>query len=160
MNVVVDCWTKGNAVRFVMGKWTKDWGWTNPNYMRNGQHAEPSDTYYGDDWNDRPYQDNAGDIYEEFVYNHYDILVPFNGQVLTPDGSYSSYSKEDMVHRFVPCVIIIDPETFQAYKKITYEWDSFDFWLGVKDDGVHKIYFGDSAELLIKINAEINRGQH
>lgn len=86
---VIDCERKGNVIRFYLGKKIADWGWTNPDYKdpRDGKRPawlKPSDTFYGDDWDDAPYQDNAGRVYDQFIYGWYDMYVPFD--LIVVDG--------------------------------------------------------------------------
>ena len=54
-----------------MGEKTADWGWTNPDYKdfkgNTPSWLKPSETFYGDDWNDYPYEHNAGKVYDEFI---------------------------------------------------------------------------------------------
>ena len=68
---IIDFEVKGNVVRFYLGNKTDEWGWTNKNYKdRNGNTPDwlkPNDTYYGDDWDDVPYEHNAGLVYDKFV---------------------------------------------------------------------------------------------
>jgi hypothetical protein len=145
---VVDFERKGNVIRFYLGEKTEDWGWTNKDYKdRSGKTPDwlkPSDIYYGDDWNDRPYEHNAGEIYDEFIKGYYDLIVPFDYLVLEPcdDVLNSSFSKEDMRDRKVPCIIIVPKKEYEE------EYD-FSFNKYVGNVNVIKIYFGDSKELLI-----------
>ena len=66
---IIDIARKGHLVRFYLGKKEREWGYTNPNYKDyKGQTPDwlrPSDIYYGDDWDDAPYEHNAGTPYEE-----------------------------------------------------------------------------------------------
>lgn len=144
---IIDFEKKGNVVRFYLGEKTDDWGWTRPDYIRNGATPDwlkPSDSYYGDDWNDRPYEHNAGQVYEEFIKGHKDIAFDFDDLVLEPaDGTWdrnSHWSKEDMIARKVPCIIAVPKEIYQD------SWDkAFDTW--VSADGIKKYYFGDEMEI-------------
>ena len=55
-------------------------------------------------------------------------------------GTYnSSWCKDDMVARKVPCIIVVPKEVYKD------SWDdSFDIWVGA--DGIKKYYFGDEVE--------------
>ena len=141
---IIDFEKKGNIVRFYLGEKTEDWGWTRPDYTINGKTPDwlkPSDTYYGDDWDDRPYEHNASQVYAEFIKGYKDIAFNFDDLVLEPCcGTYnSSWCKYDMVARKVPCIIVVPKEVYKD------SWDdSFDIW--VEADGIKKYYFGDEAD--------------
>ena len=104
---IIDFEKKGNVVRFYLGDATKP--------------------YWGDDWADKPYDTNAGRVYGHFIKGYKDIEFPFDDLVLEPcDKSFFSgnVSKEDMVKRTVPCIIV-----------------------ATKDGGIlQRYYFGDELE--------------
>lgn len=141
---IIDFERKGNVIRFYLG--TKgDWGWVNPNSIMYKNADESfrnalikAKQYYGDDWNDYPYQHNAGKVYDAFIWGYTDYSVPFDCIVLEPQDTYSNaeYSKDDMIERKVPCIIIV-PE-YLADECLEH---TFDYWL--ERDDVNKIYFGD-----------------
>ena len=147
---IIDFKKKGNVVRFYLGEETPEWGWTKPDYTRNGKTPDwlkPSDRYYGDDWDDRPYEHNAGQVYEEFIKDYKDVAFDFDDLVLEPaDGAWncnSRWCKDDMVARKVPCIIAVPKEVHQD------SWDdAFDTWSGA--DGIKKYYFGDDEAVLNK----------
>lgn len=99
---VLDCTTKGNVIRFYLGK--------------NG-------TQWGDDWDD-PF-DNAGTVYMRYVGATVDMYVPYNAVVLTPMGVsyqyYSGFSKEQMRDGCFPCVIIVPERIQQNFCDLTFE---------------------------------------
>jgi hypothetical protein len=122
---IIDFDRKGNLVRFYLGE------------------DECAD-YWGDDWNDAPYDCNAGTVYNEFVKGVIDIVFPFNALVLEPDSMCNNaayYSKEDMKNRIAPCIIVV-PETLAADS-----WKyRFSDWVGA--DGIQKFYFGDCMPIV------------
>lgn len=122
---IIDFERRGNVVRL---------------YIGNDDLAE----WWGDDWNDRPYEHNAGRVYDQYVAGHVDIAFPFDSLVLEPcDGAFNSeYSKEDMVARRVPCLIVVPKEVSGD----SWYWDAFDHWAGA--DGITKLYFGDRMSTL------------
>ena len=75
---IIDFNKEGNAVRFFLGK--KD-----------------CNDYWGDDWNDRPYEHNAGRVYGKFIEGYVDIGFDLDTLVLEPCSGYinSPFSKED-----------------------------------------------------------------
>ena len=117
---IIDFERKGNVVRFWLGK-------------------DDLTEWWGDDWNDTPYECNAGPVYDEYVSGHYDMVLPFDCIVVEPcSGTYNSeHSKEDMVKRKVPCIIVVPKELAED----SWYGENFQYWVGV--DGVKKYYFGD-----------------
>ena len=121
---IIDFKRKGNVVRFYLGKDSlKDW--------------------YGDDWDDVPYEHNAEQVYSEFVSDLADIAFPFESLVLEPQDDWhnngnSEYCKNDMVARKVPCIIVVPSNLVEDYNENFYHYVSM--------DGVTKIYFGDNIE--------------
>ena len=77
---LIDFEKKGNVIRLYLGK--------------NGNQ-------YGDDWNDIPYEHNAGVVHDRFVNAYADIVIPFDYKTVEPFDDYinSPYSKDDMVSR-------------------------------------------------------------
>lgn len=116
---IIDFEKKGHLVRFYLGD-------------------DDCNDYHGDDFNDVPYDCNAGQVYEEYVKAVQDIVFPFDCLVLEPADSFSmggcGYSKDDMIKRRVPCIIVV-PEEVQG-------WTSdFNYYVG--SDGIVKFYFED-----------------
>ena len=99
---ILDCTTKGNVVRFYLGK--------------NGEQ-------WGDDWSD-PF-DNAGTVYMQYVGATVDMYVPYTDTVLTAmDVSYnyySGFSKEQMRNGCFPCAIIVPEKIQQNFCDLTFE---------------------------------------
>ena len=119
---IIDFIRKGNVVRFLLGD-------------ANGD-------YWGDDWDDAPYDCNAGEVYDRYVKGHRDIIFPFDDLVLEPcDGEYGDtwVTKEDMKARHVPCIIVVPKALYED----TYK-DAFRDWVGA--DGIQKFFFGDTME--------------
>lgn len=119
---IIDFVRKGNVVRFLLG--------------------DASSDYWGDDWDDAPYDCNAGEVYDKYVKGHRDIIFPFDDLVLEPcDGAYGDtwVTKEDMKNRRVPCIIVVPKALYED----TYK-DAFRDWVGA--DGIHKFFFGDEME--------------
>lgn len=124
---VIDFEKKGNVVRFYLG------------------HDDCED-YSGDDWNDRPYEANAGMVYDEFVAGQIDISFPFDFTVYEPqetvDYSSGDWCKDDMKERHVPCIVIIPSEHDRREE----------FYHALADARTFKIYFGDDiAEIKNKL---------
>ena len=120
---IIDFAKKGNVVRFFLG-------------------ADDLTEWYGDDWNDAPYDCNAGEVYERFVSGHRDIYFPFDSLVVEPcDGDINCrWCKDDMVKRHVPCIIVVPAEIGND----SWWGNDFAHWVGV--DGIQRYYFGDQME--------------
>ena len=56
---IIDWRRNGNVVRLFLGR-------------------DNLDRWYGDDWNDRPYEHNAGSVYKEFVSGYFDLTFGFD----------------------------------------------------------------------------------
>lgn len=127
---IIDFKKKGNVVRFYLGE-------------------DDCNDYHGDDWDDSPYEHNAGEVYEEYVKEHVDIAFDFDCLVLEPQDDWhnqsnSEWCKDDMKDRLVPCIIVV-PRQIVDYN------DDFRHYIGMAD--VVRYYFGD------KINDEIKYGR-
>ena len=119
-NKIIDFDRKCNMVRFYLGKNDlKEW--------------------YGDDWDDAPYEHNAGKVYEEFVTGHKDITFNFDDIVVEPceGGLNSSYCKDDMKARKMPCIVVLKKED-----QTESDWLR-DFESILANDKSIKFYFGD-----------------
>ncbi len=88
---IIDFAREGNVVRFYLG-------------------AADLKTWYGDDWNDAPYEHNAGTVYSRFVEKTLDVAFPYDWFVLEPCSELvnSSVCKDDMRERRVPMLVITD----------------------------------------------------
>lgn len=120
---IIDFERKGNVVRFYLG-------------------ADNLKEYYGDDWDDRPYDCNAGKVYDEYIGGHVDIVFPFDYMVLesSDDWDGNNACKDDMVARILPCIIAVPPEVYGD----DYWSESFRHWVGA--DNILKFYFGDNMD--------------
>ena len=119
---ILDFELKGNVIKFYLGN-CNDW--------------------WGDDWDDRPYEHNAGKVYEKYVENTIQIAIPMEYDVIEPasDWSYngnSPFSKEDMQKRNCPCLIIAETNFFNQYSRLLSNKDAI------------KIFFGDNEDLTLK----------
>ena len=119
---IIDFERKGNVVRFFLG-------------------ADDCFDYWGDDWEDAPYDYNAGQVYDRYIIGHKDVYFPFDSLVLEPESNrYNSWcTKEDMKKRKIPCIIVVPKEIHED----TWD-DSFSQFVGA--DGIQRFYFGDPME--------------
>ena len=95
--------------------------------------------YYGDDWDDKPYEHNAGKVYDEYISGERTLTFNWNDIVLEPsDGCDNSpYCKDDMRTRKVPCICVLTEEHQDDW---TSYWSFTDI---VGNDNAEKFYFGD-----------------
>ena len=151
---IIDFEKRGNVVRFYLGEKTEEWGWVNPNYKDyNGDTPDwlkPKDRYYGDDWNDVPYECNAGSVYGEFIKGYKDISFPFDYIVLEPcDTDKTLWCKDDMADRRVPCIVVIKfgkPNSADELIGGEYICEDFNYWACGDRENVIKYYFGDNMD--------------
>ena len=124
---IIDFEKRGNVIRFYCGK-------------------DDCDDYWGDDWNDRPYEHNAERVYSEYIEEYIDVAVDIDYHVMEPadDWRYNNntpFSKQDMKKRSVPCIIVVPNDD-------SYVSEEFNRY--AVSDNVDKIYLGDSIEKLNK----------
>jgi hypothetical protein len=121
---IIDFDTKGNVVRFYLGQ-------------------DDLEKWWGDDWNDCPYEHNAGTVYDRYVSGYKDIAFGFDDVVFEPCvGELNSpYTKEDMIKRKVPCICVLKKE---HQDKLTDYYYSFKEIVG--NVNAVKYYFGDKME--------------
>lgn len=147
---VIDFDVKGNAIKLTLGCPDESGDWTNHDWSADWTSYKPeaSASYYGDDWNDRPYEHNAGPVYEWFEKGKPLIIhFPYDYCVAEPcDGeSNSRWCKDDMVARKVPCLVIVPADVTAEDKDWLY--GGFSHW--VANDRTIKIYFGDTVETVL-----------
>ena len=99
--------------------------------------------YWGDDWNDVPYEHNAGSVYDvnKELEAHYNLV---GCTVFEPCDGYnnSPYSMSDIKEGVVPCLIIVPTEEIRednSNNKSKYEQ-----YLGYRN--IVKIYLDDSYD--------------
>ena len=138
---IIDIDKCGNAVRFYL---TKDEVCLNE--------------YWGDDWDDRPYEHNAGRVYGNYVDKVVDVFYHFDTFVTEASddwhyGGNSPYCKEDFKDRKAPCLIVYEKNEDEKYYHSTPEYS---FLLG--DERALKIYYGDSIKKAIATAAYYEEG--
>jgi len=107
--------------------------------------------YWGDDWNDVPYEHNAGRVYDDFISGTVEFAFNSNFSVLEACDDYrnmgnSSYCKDDFKDRKVPCIVIV--KKTDKYTDYTHCFESFIKPNGFNADEVFKIYFNDNLDKL------------
>lgn len=102
--------------------------------------------WYGDDWNDRPYEHNAETVYSEFVEGYIDMAWSLDTVAKEPcEGCYNSpYRKDDFKLRNIPIIV-----THNLTSSDKYRWN-YDSFQNCFVAAAEKIFMGDSAETLLK----------
>lgn len=121
---IIDFKKTGNVVRLFIGDAEKD--------------------YYGDDWDDAPYEHNAGQVYPEFIKKYMDVAFGASHTVMEPQDDWrydrnSPFSKEDMKKGKCPYIIVI-PEAVE-------HWAGFSNNMG--NNNVFKAYLGEDFNSFI-----------
>lgn len=148
---IIDFERDGRAIRFFLGEKEGEWGYTRPDYKDyTGEKPEwlkPSGTYYGDDWDDHPYQCNAGTVYEEFIKGYIDVVIGFDNILVEPDEYETNYCKDDFVNdKNLPCLIVVKGEEDKDPRYIMC-WEFRKYGDLIKDPDTFKIHFGDSPDI-------------
>ena len=107
--------------------------------------GETVEGVFGDDWNDTPYEHNAGCVYDKFYNKTVEIVFPLDFTVFEPCYGYSNspYCKNDMLFRKIPCLVfgeVVD----------SWQYENFDELLE-KVPTLNKLYIGDNwNDVLVK----------
>lgn len=122
---IIDCDVKGNVVRLHLGDDDlADWG--------------------GDDWNDRPYDCNAGPVEDRYVSAVMDVAVPWRFGVLEPKDERVNceFSRDDMKARRVPMLLVAHPD----------DWGWTPTWVeAIGDERTTRVYMGDKPDVLLAV---------
>ena len=122
---IIDCEIKGTSVKFYLGD-------------------DKDNDYWGDDWDDAPYEHNCGSVYHEYVKATKVVHFPFNSLVLEPcDGVInSSYCRDDFKNGKVPCILVVPEEVLNG------DWhDDFAYWASNDDPRILRFYFNDKMSI-------------
>lgn len=107
--------------------------------------GETVEGIFGDDWNDTPYEHNAGTVYDKFYTDTVEIAFPLSTQVYEPCFGYdnSPYCKNDFLFRKVP---------FLLFGQLNDAWKYSDFeYLLDNVSTLNKLYIGDDwDDVLVK----------
>ncbi len=119
------------------------------NFEKNGNQVkfyigtEDCKDYYGDDWDDAPYEHNAGSVYDRFVAGWFVKTFDFDDIVMEPcEGSDNSrFCKDDMKAGRVPCICVL-PKEFKDDNTWYYDFEDIS-----NDVNVLKFYFNDIVDV-------------
>lgn len=125
---IIDFETKGNVIRFALG-------------------ADDCNDYWGDDWDNVPYEHNAGSVYDEYICATTELYVPFNFSVCVPadDWHYrgnSPFSKKDFKNGIAPCLVIdVSPDCNTCYSHAALKKDSIKFYFNLSmNPGTYEVF--------------------
>ena len=118
---IIDFEKFGNTVRFFLG-------------------TDDCENYWGDDWDNIPYDHNAGAVYTEYIEDTATVYFDFDDVVLEPcESDYNDWSKLDMKNGAIPCIVVVPDKVVKEYD---YEI-SFDRFASSNNKNIKKYYFGD-----------------
>lgn len=115
---IIDFETKGNVIRFALG-------------------ADDCNDYWGDDWDDIPYEHNAGPVYDDYITGYATVFVPFDYTVCSMEhdwhyqgGRYGSgLAKEDFKLEYAPCLVVdMCPDWDANYSNAALKKNSIEFF--------------------------------
>jgi hypothetical protein len=127
---ICDFYKKGNVIRL---------------YLTNLD----DDNYSGDDWDDSPYEHNAGMVSYYGYYPYIEFAFPLDIWITEPADDYhyrgnSPFCKDDFKARKAPCLIIGD---------LGEDWhDSYSEQMG--NQNLLRIYFNDKLSDILPVVAE------
>lgn len=121
---ILDFEKKGNVIRLYLGK-------------------QETNNYWGDDWDDAPYEHNSGIVNPKYVTNVIDLYIDYDYSVVEPadDFTYSGntpFSKEDFKNRKCPILVLGE-----------YKWD-FLYSIESLNKNNITIYMNDPIKEIIK----------
>jgi hypothetical protein len=121
---IIDFELLGNVIRFYLG-------------------ADDCTDYTGDDWDDTPYEHNAGTVYDEYVIATVDVALSADYRVVEPatEVANSVYCKDDFKARRAPCLLVYPADDSW------YECNPYAKNIGREDAA--RIYFGDDVNVRI-----------
>lgn len=120
---ILDIDTKGNLLRCYLGDATMtDW--------------------WGDDWDDAPYEYNAGPVYDQFVRQVADVVLDWDVQAVEPCGAANiQWCRNDFKARRVPLFLLSYPsDGWRGY------WDTL-----IADPKTPRVFMGDPLEALTSL---------
>lgn len=103
---IIDFEKKGNLLRLYLGE-------------------DDVDDYGGDDWNDYPYEHNAGTVYDRYVAATADFVMDFDGGFCEPADDWhfegnSTFCKDDFKKGRAPCIMVAPPKVMEDYWSLEY----------------------------------------
>lgn len=114
--------------------------------------SDKADNYWGDDWDDCPYEHNAGPVYEEFVAKKVVLHFPWGTKLIEPNYNTinSPYTKEMIKENKIPCCIICNYQDLHRVIEKRWDYNLNTYYEDVvkSNIGVH-VNFNDSLKALL-----------
>lgn len=103
--------------------------------------------YWGDDWNDAPYEHNAGKVYKKFVKKtlYFNLNPAYVFAEPCAGHTNSPFSKENMKKRKIPCFSFVDIKDYRKNTVVPITMKSV-----MLTENSQSIYFGDSEQSVIE----------
>lgn len=104
---------------------------------------------WGDDWDDLPYQHNAGRVYNEFIKDTAVLSFYYDDIVYEPadDYTFQDVSKEMMLKKRVPAFVALPVK----YREPESYWQCYSFAKLLADSQAIPFYFGITVKEIEKI---------
>lgn len=104
---------------------------------------------WGDDWDDAPYQHNAGRVYSEFIKDTAVLSFYYDDIVYEPadDYTFQDVSKEMMLKKRVPAFVALPVK----YREPESYWKCYSFAELLADSHAIPFYFGITVKEIEKI---------
>jgi hypothetical protein len=125
---IIDFKRKGNAVRFFLG-------------------SDDLAYWYGENWDVNPMEVHAKQVDDQFIVAEKDFFYSVDYLMYDPGDCHetSDMTKEDLVLRKVPCLIIVPKEVADKYPR-NRDQDNYFFWLSkINEENLIVFYFGDTV---------------
>lgn len=126
---IIDFEIRGCAIKLYIGE-CDDWG--------------------GDDWDDAPYEHNAGTVYDRYVTEEIVLHLKYDGcYIYEPSdcsGLNSRYSKDDMKAHRVPMFVVLPETEHDSCYWYTYE----DFYSAACNENSILVYMGDDLKSVVE----------
>lgn len=104
---------------------------------------------WGDDWDDAPYQHNAGRVYSEFIKDTAVLSFYYDDIVYEPSDDYNfqDVSKEMMLKKKVPAFVALPVK----YREPESYWKCYSFAELLADSHTIPFYFGMTVKEIDEI---------
>lgn len=129
------------------------------NVLRLYLANEDCNDYWGDDWNDTPFEHNAGPVYDKYIDATLDIYLPYDVVIAYPENDYCYYgntpfSKEMFKEGLPRCFI------YNRHNDWEMDYSYFTIENMLNEDEIHEpevvaIYFNQKIdrEFMDKLHA-------
>lgn len=118
--------------------------------------------YCGDNWDETPYEEEAGKVYEAYLQKttHYKLTNCVALQPSDTDKENSGWCKNDLKEKLTPCLLLVPKRVFWEYYGFDINYIdnpltvTYDMMIGHPQ--TVKIYYGDTEEEVTKKIRSVN----